>query len=117
MGGFPSPSFPQVIWVGLKGDLEVLLTLQERIEGAMKGLGISPEVRHFVPHLTLGRVQQRVLSVQRGLIGQALNHLALKETPGWRVESVNLMRIQLKPAGAVYHKLRQIHLLSLLSNG
>lgn len=117
VGVFPSPGSPRVIWVGLKGDLEVLLTLQERIEGAMKGLGIPPEERNFVPHLALGRVQQGVPSVQRGLIGQALTSLALKETPGWRVESVNLMRSQLKPAGAVYNRLGQIHLLPLLSNG
>ena len=110
VGTFPSGSRARVLWVGLEGDLQVLQVLQERVEQQMERLGLPREERGFVPHLTLGRVQERAAGRQRERMGQAIASLNLEEKTAWRVESVSLVRSELHPSGAVYHELGQISL-------
>ena len=55
-GCFPSSRRPRVLWLGLQGELESLLTAQSRLEDSLEVLGVDRESRRFRPHLTLGRV-------------------------------------------------------------
>jgi RNA 2',3'-cyclic 3'-phosphodiesterase len=54
LGFFPNDRGPRVVWCGVEasGNLAVLAA---HIEDALKPLGIAPETRAFVPHLTLAR--------------------------------------------------------------
>ncbi len=58
-GVFPNPKFPRVLWLGLKGDLPVLKSLQANIEDSLSTIGFEPEKRPFSPHVTIGRVKAR----------------------------------------------------------
>ncbi|HKX12732.1 MAG TPA: RNA 2',3'-cyclic phosphodiesterase [bacterium] len=54
VGVFPTPTRPRVIWLGLQAEAP-LFDLQKGIEVALQAAGLKPEIKPFVPHLTLGR--------------------------------------------------------------
>jgi len=102
LGVFPNERRPRVLWVGLDGDLASLRELQEEISGEMSGLGFPREARPFSPHLTLGRVQDRVSDGVRRRIGAAVSSTSLGPAESWLVDSVHLVRSHLAPGGATY---------------
>src|ERR1041385_3293230 len=53
LGCFPSPNRPNVIWLGLQGDLAPLRTLQTHGEAETGRFGSHSEPRPFKPHLTI----------------------------------------------------------------
>jgi len=56
IGFFPDRARPRILWVGIRDAGGDLSRLQERISGALAGLGFAPEERPFHPHVTLGRL-------------------------------------------------------------
>jgi 2'-5' RNA ligase len=97
-GCFPHSRRPRVVWVGLD-DLEGrLLPLQREIERLARARGWERERRAFRPHLTLGRVRDRARPPEG-------EWLASPEALSFQVEQVQLIRSQLKPAGAEYSTL------------
>jgi 2'-5' RNA ligase len=56
-GSFGSARSPRVVWAGVADPEGRLASLQSRIVGVVKELGIRIEEREFKPHLTLGRVR------------------------------------------------------------
>jgi 2'-5' RNA ligase len=109
LGTFPNPRSPRVIWVGVEGEKERLLRLQERLERAMEKLGFPREARAFSPHITLGRVRSRqgcaeLMGLVDRLQGCRLGDLEAR--------TVELMRSQLHPTGAVYSILESFPLLA-----
>lgn len=59
VGVFSSLRRPRIVWVGLSGELEPLISLQSALEKSFKGLPIHQEKseRPFHPHLTIGRIR------------------------------------------------------------
>ncbi len=103
LGAFPRPEVPRTIWAGLKGDLEELEGLQGDVDREVSpAAGVPVESRPFVPHLTLGRVRDRVSPAQRKSIADALRGASLAPTPPWTVAGLHLVRSTLTPGGAVY---------------
>jgi RNA 2',3'-cyclic 3'-phosphodiesterase len=102
MGVFPDPRRVRVIWVGLTGDLEIITSLQKRIESAMKPLGFTPESRAFTPHLTLGRVRDEAGQEERQGLGQLVTRTTVEIENRLEVNSVHLFRSQLRPQGPLY---------------
>jgi 2'-5' RNA ligase len=105
LGCFPNPRRPRVVWVGLTGDVPALLALQKATTRALEDLGFSPESRAYSPHLTLGRVRQEVSGGDRAVIGTCVEKTATLHLNAIRVETVSLMRSDLSPQGAQYHRL------------
>ena len=103
LGAFPRPEAPRTIWAGLEGDLGELEGLQGDVDREVSpAAGVSVESRLFIPHLTLGRVRDRVSPAQRRSIGHALRGVALAPTPPWTVAGLHLVRSTLTSGGAVY---------------
>ncbi len=103
VGAFPRPESPRTIWAGLEGDLEELEGLQREVDREVSPVaGVPVESRPFVPHLTLGRVRDRVSPAQRRTIGHALRGATLAPTSPWTVAALHLVRSTLTPAGPVY---------------
>jgi 2'-5' RNA ligase len=105
-GVFPSERRPRVVWIGLV-DSDRLIGLQKDVETAMEALGFEPEDRPFTPHLTLGRLRS-----PRGSAA-LLKELGLLKEEAFdeiEVQDIVLMRSELKPTGAVYHRLQSIPL-------
>jgi len=55
IGVFPGIKRPRVLWVGLAGQLEALVRLQQTLDENLMALGFSREERTFKGHLTMGR--------------------------------------------------------------
>ncbi|MEW6214046.1 MAG: RNA 2',3'-cyclic phosphodiesterase [Nitrospirota bacterium] len=104
IGVFPNRRYPKVIWVGVE-DSEIVKRLQRDIEDSMTLLGYQREGKEFHPHLTLGRVRS-----QKGMANliSELDNLKWKDFGGINVESIKLMKSELKPKGAVYSCLQEI---------
>jgi 2'-5' RNA ligase len=105
-GLFPNKKYPRVIWVGIE-DSEVLERLQKDIDISMASLGFQREERAFHPHLTVGRVRS-----QKGMAEMIdeLENFKEKDFGIITVSMIKLMLSELRPTGAQYSCLREIHL-------
>ncbi len=110
LGAFPNMRRVDVVVVGLSGELDCLLQLQNNIEEAMKPLGFRPESRPFAPHLTLARLREQSTIQERQAMGQALQSAQLPPMGPFKVTSVNLMKSELLRTGAVYTELSHVRL-------
>jgi len=102
LGGFPNLKQPRVIWVGIKGEIDKLLSLQQNIDSALALLGFVREERPFMPHLTLARIKERASPAERKSLGELVMSTSLEISYPFEVMAVSLMRSQLTPEGAVY---------------
>ena len=98
-GCFPKPRRPRVIWVGLEDPADRLLPLQRQVEELARTCGWEKEKQVFRPHLTLGRVRERMRP-------PGGDWLAAPGPLAFRVEKVQLIESRLKPTGAEYAALR-----------
>jgi len=105
-GAFPPGSRPRVLWVGIDPSKD-LRDLVASIEKAMIPLGFSQETRPFSPHITIGRVKDssRLESVMSGL-----NTYKDRVFGQMTVQSLLFFESRLKPTGAEYSILKEIHL-------
>jgi RNA 2',3'-cyclic 3'-phosphodiesterase len=98
LGSFPPSGQPRILWVGVR-ECPPLFELQERIEKQFNPLGFPREDRDFSPHLTLGRVRERIdTKTCLAVLTQQKNFFAGTQ----QVEKVILFSSILKPTGAVY---------------
>lgn len=101
LGVFPNPARPNVLWIGLGGDLPRLRALRDAVEAAIAPLGYPTESRPFHPHLTLARIKDaRTEDVQR--LRDVLRQPPPTELGALPVAAVSLMRSDLSPRGARY---------------
>lgn len=108
-GCFPSASRPRVLWVGVEGALDALRQLQKRVDAATREFSAHNETREWQPHLTIGRVRDRLRTAELRKIGASVVKL-----PGvrcdWPVRSVELMQSTPSPRGSVYTALTSVEL-------
>jgi 2'-5' RNA ligase len=98
-GAFPTPRRPSVIWTGIELS-PVLSALQERVETELGSVGFPREDRRFKPHLTIGRPRKKARPPEFRGLEEALAELSYSDT--FQVYSVDVMKSQLLPTGAVY---------------
>jgi len=108
LGAFPDLRKPQVIWVGVEGEIQKLSLLQRNIESRLLSLGFPREEREFVPHLTLGRVRRGAGREVGGALQRALSDL-LPPSISFVIEAVSLMKSTLTPQGAIYSRLGSVN--------
>jgi 2'-5' RNA ligase len=115
LGAFPRPQSPRVLWVGPSENWERgaeatrIAEIHGAIEQACEGLSFLRETRPFSPHLTLARIKvgERHIGVALAKAGVLDGPLSLSSLA---VESVVLMKSELKPTGSVYTKLWAVRL-------
>lgn len=56
--GFPNLHHPQVLWVGVKGDIDKLLLIRERIKDGLESLRLPIDERRFTPHITIAKLRR-----------------------------------------------------------
>lgn len=54
--GFPNIHHPQVLWVGVKGDIDKVLLIRERVKDGLASLNLPVDERRFIPHITVAKV-------------------------------------------------------------
>jgi 2'-5' RNA ligase len=110
LGVFPNLRRVQVVWVGISGEADKLVKLQQRIESNLTPLGFTAEARPFTPHLTLARLRNQVSLDERQRLGQLISSTRLEAAYSIEVEAINLMRSQLTREGAIYSRISSVEL-------
>lgn len=104
-GAFPGWQRPQVVWVGLEGDLDRLNALQRDLEAAVCPLGFPTESREFSAHLTLGRLRDAVTTEDRRRFAHFAQGVGGAAGVRFEVDAVRLIRSQLTRSGPIYAEL------------
>ena len=112
-GGFPTLRAPRVLWIGIREPLELVGKLQENMENVLSGAGFPREERPFHPHITVGRVRDRV---PPGWGEEYAKALSGKKSGVVGVKSFQLYESRLAPGGALYHVLGDVQLLRRSEN-
>jgi 2'-5' RNA ligase len=100
LGTFPGPGKPpRILWLGIRVPPPGL-ALQAACERAAVAAGFPPEERPFHGHLTLARFRERVSR-------PALPPVDLGSA---RLETLSLLRSDLRPGGAVYSPIERFPL-------
>ena len=115
LGAFPRPQSPRVLWVGPSENWERgiearrVAEIHGAIERACEDVGFLRETKPFSPHLTLARIKagERHVGVALAKDGVLDRPISLSSLA---MESVALMKSELKPTGSVYTKLWDIRL-------
>jgi len=102
LGAFPNINQPRVLWVGIKGETASLQGLQQKIDSSLVPLGFAEEKRSFTPHLTLARVREGTSLIDRKGFGELVMSTNFESKYPISVETINLMKSQLTPEGAIY---------------
>ena len=110
LGCFPNTRRPNVVWVGLEGDLGQLTELAQQIETTYAQLGFPPEGRPFAPHLTLGRIPREVRPADRAELGTTIEKFPRADYGTLDVSTVYFIQSDLRPAGPIYTKLASVTL-------
>ena len=113
LGTFPSLSRPQVLWVGLSGELGRLQMIAREVEEELVNFGFKREKRSFAPHLTIARVRQDLKSSEQQTLAKLVSDATFITGSFLRINSLSLMQSKLMPVGAEYTRL---HLAKLNAN-
>lgn len=113
LGVFPRPQQPKVLWVGPPEQWEQgdeskrLASLHRAVDDCCASLNLAPDGRPLSPHLTLARIKDGGRSM-----GLALAKSGVMDRPlalgSLAVESIALMRSELRPTGSVYTRLWEV---------
>ena len=98
-GSFPGGSRPRVVWVGAHEAGRSLETIHRRLERGLSALGVAPDGRRFVPHVTLGRVRS---GKGVGRLARRIAAAAERSFGAVTVEALTLFESRLTPAGPIY---------------
>lgn len=94
IGAFPSFKNPRVIWIGIENGKKEMETLFRKLEDKIVKLGFLKEEREPSPHLTLGRVKDRIRWEKDWKID--IPHLE------FLAEEITLFESQLTSKGPIY---------------
>jgi 2'-5' RNA ligase len=109
-GFFPNAQRLRVVWVGVGGDVQMLLQLQRAVESELDALGFAPEGRGFQPHLTLARMRDYARAADREEMAKRISSVQVDTRSEMWVREVHLIRSELRPTGAVYTSLAAVPL-------
>jgi 2'-5' RNA ligase len=98
VGVFPPSGPPRVIWLGCVRGAEGLADLHRLTGERLVALGHTLEPRPFSPHLTMGRVKDRVPHDFRARV----TAVEAQGIGPWTVSAVTLYQSRLGPSGADY---------------
>jgi RNA 2',3'-cyclic 3'-phosphodiesterase len=112
-GFFPHSGNPRIIWVGCTPLSPGLEHLYNDIEDLCQKFGFEREKREFHPHITIGRVKDRS-GKERQRITDLTNRIEniTFDTIEDEVQSILLMKSDLRPGGSEYSILKQFSLTS-----
>jgi 2'-5' RNA ligase len=107
MGVFPGLRRPNVLWMGIRGEMDLLICFQKTLDENLERIGIRAEKRPFRGHLTIGRVKG---DPDMELLKESLRLFDDFQTRPFTIKEVKLFQSELTPAGAVYTCIKSIAL-------
>ena len=115
LGVFPRLQQPRILWAGPSEQWERgeeagrLALLHRAIDERCGALNFARDERPCTPHLTLARIKEGERSVGQALAKSGVMDRSL-DVGSLPVESIALMRSELRPTGPVYTKLWEVRL-------
>jgi 2'-5' RNA ligase len=104
VGAFPNARRPSIVWAGMEFDGDGITRLQQASENIARQLGLPPETRAFVPHVTVGRVRR---DAPHAHLTAALQRESRFSANAFTVDAVSLFSSELTPQGARYTRLHR----------
>ncbi|HEU5370615.1 MAG TPA: RNA 2',3'-cyclic phosphodiesterase [Ktedonobacterales bacterium] len=111
LGIFGPAHNPRVIWVGLAGSLQPLLSLQARLAERLAQDGFPPDERAYAPHLTLARIKIPLNTYERTMLGRVMasatpaSSRSDQHPPDIPVAHLSVMKSDVTRAGPHYTRL------------
>lgn len=96
IGCFDRRGFPDTVWAGVTPHDEVK-ALHKKIDAALRRVGVPPDDRAFLPHITIAR-----MSRSAGPISNLLEEAGGLSSPVFAVDSFALFESDLTNEAAVY---------------
>src|SRR5947209_8573411 len=96
VGSFDRRGEPTTLWAAVAPQ-EPLRTLHNKVDQAIARVGVEPDRRAFVPHITLARLPRGA-----GPVGSFLQEAGPLASPPFRVADFCLYESNLTPEGPVY---------------
>ena len=97
-GAFPVKGRPNVLWLGIKGDIDELKQLTVNINNSLEPLGFITEKRDFLPHVTIARIKSNQKKIPN--ISNYLN-TTFTELP-MKIVKISLVQSESFPKGTFY---------------
>ncbi|RLT28339.1 MAG: RNA 2',3'-cyclic phosphodiesterase [Chloroflexi bacterium] len=104
---FGPPTRTQVVWLGVRGNVEGLRVLVRRVDLALADAGVKANDARFNPHITLARLDRHVSGDDRRQIAELVGFLPAPHPYTLRVTSVALVRSTLGGPRPVYDVLKR----------
>jgi 2'-5' RNA ligase len=104
IGAFGKRGWPDAVWAGVSPH-EPLKALHKKVDAALARVGVAPDQRAFLPHVTLARLKR-----SSGTVGNLLRDAGGLTSPSFRVDHFALFESTLTPEGAVYSAVERYRL-------
>ncbi|MFA4874765.1 MAG: RNA 2',3'-cyclic phosphodiesterase [bacterium] len=104
IGVFPNWRYPRVLWAGLAGDTEAVISLHAKLEETFEELGLHRDPRALRLHLTLGRARSSLKDCEP--LVHLVEKLAEREFGEVDVNALTLYKSVLTREGPVYTALQ-----------
>lgn len=101
IGAFERRGRPGTIWAGVAPH-EPLKALHKKVDQALARVGIEPDRRAYLPHITLARLNR-----SSGPVGNLLEQSGGLSSPPFPVDAFGLFESKLTPEGALYTMLER----------
>ena len=98
-GAFPERGRPRVLWAGVTGGRDRLVSLAGEVRSRLTAIGVTLEARPFAPHMTLARVKDGT-GLRPGSLFNGLTDIVLGRMT---VAAITLFQSRLSPSGSSYH--------------
>src|SRR3954469_15338911 len=96
IGAFDRRGWPDAVWAGVSPH-EPLKRLHNKVDAALGRVGVAPDKRAFLPHITLARLKRGA-----GPVGTFLEEVGGLTSPPFTIDHFALFESKLTPDGAVY---------------
>jgi len=96
IGAFERRGQAEAVWAGVAPH-EPLRTLHKKVDAALLRVGVAPDERAYLPHITLARLKR-----SSGPVGNLLEQSGGLTSPFFAVADFALFESTLTPDGAVY---------------
>lgn len=104
IGVFDRRDRPEAVWAGVRPH-EPLAALHAKVGQALARVGIAPEQRAYLPHITLARLNRA-----SGPVGNLMEEAGGLSSPPFPVDAFSLFESKLTPEGAVYTEVERYSL-------
>jgi 2'-5' RNA ligase len=96
IGMFDKRGFPDSVWAGVTPQ-EQVKSLHKKVDSALSRVGIPPDERAFLPHITIARMNRSA-----GPVGNLLQEAGGLTSPSFSVDNFALFESDLTQEAAVY---------------